>query len=98
MGKLDGKIALITGGSEGMGFATAQEFIKEGSFVFITGRRKPELEKAVETLGGNAVGIQADAGSLPTWIACLRKSKRRKAGSMWCLQMLASTSSCPTTR
>lgn len=64
MEKLDGKIALITGGSEGMGFATAQEFIKEGAYVFITGRRKPELDKAVEALGKNAAGIQADAGKL----------------------------------
>ncbi len=64
MAKLEGKIALITGGSEGMGFATAQEFVKEGAFVFITGRRKPELDSAVAKLGSNAVGIQADAGKL----------------------------------
>lgn len=64
MGKLDGKIALITGASEGMGFDTAEEFIREGAFVFITGRRKAELDKAVEALGNNAAGIQADAGKL----------------------------------
>ncbi len=64
MGKLDGKITLITGGSEGMGFATAAEFIREGAFVFITGRRKPELDKAIAALGENADAIQADAGRL----------------------------------
>ena len=64
MGRLDGKIALITGGSEGMGFDTAKAFLGEGAFVFITGRRKPELEKAVRELGDRASAIQADAGKL----------------------------------
>lgn len=64
MSKLDGKVALITGGSEGMGFGTAQEFIKEGAFVFITGRRKLQLDEAVAKLGENAAGIQADSGVL----------------------------------
>lgn len=64
MGKLDGKIALVTGATEGMGFATAQRFTEEGAFVFITGRRKEEIEKAVQKLGDSAHGINADAGSL----------------------------------
>ena len=64
MSKLQGKIALITGGSEGMGFGTAQQFIQEGAFVFITGRRKPQLDAAVARLGPQAAGIQADSGKL----------------------------------
>ncbi len=62
MGKLDGKIALITGATEGMGFDTAREFLAEGAFVFITGRRKPQLDQAVTTLGDHVIGIQADSG------------------------------------
>ena len=62
MGKLDGKVTLITGGTEGMGFATAQEFVAEGAFVFVTGRRQAAVDKAVARLGGNASGIAADAG------------------------------------
>jgi NAD(P)-dependent dehydrogenase (short-subunit alcohol dehydrogenase family) len=65
VGRLDGKITLITGGTEGMGFATAQEFVAEGAFVFVTGRRQAEVDKAVAKLGENAQGIAADAGKVP---------------------------------
>ena len=58
--KLAGKIALITGGSSGLGFATAQLFIEEGAQVFITGRRQAELDEAVQQLGANATGVQGD--------------------------------------
>ena len=78
MGKLTGKIALITGGSEGIGFGTAQEFINEGAFVFITGRRKPQLEEAVTKLGENSFGIQADAGKLPELDRMYAEIKRMK--------------------
>lgn len=64
MGKLDGKVILVTGGTEGMGFATAKEFIAEGAFVFVTGRRQAEIDRAVSELGENARGIAADAGKV----------------------------------
>ena len=66
MSKLDGKIALITGASEGIGFATAQKFLEEGvEHVFITGRRKEVLDEAVTKLNSDRVsGIQADSSIL----------------------------------
>lgn len=62
--KLAGKIALITGGNSGIGLATAQRFVAEGAFVFITGRRQAELDAAVQLLGTSAVGVQGDVSNL----------------------------------
>lgn len=62
--KLENKIAVVTGGSCGIGFATAKLFVDEGAFVYITGRRKKELDEAVGSLGENASGIQGDVASL----------------------------------
>lgn len=61
---LVGKIAVVTGGSSGIGLATAIRFVQEGAFVFITGRRQAELDSAVARIGRNAVAIQADSSSL----------------------------------
>ncbi|MBW4445227.1 MAG: SDR family oxidoreductase [Plectolyngbya sp. WJT66-NPBG17] len=64
MRKLEGKIALVTGGTSGIGFATAKQFVAEGAYVFITGRRQTELDAAVEDIGKNVTGIQSDASKL----------------------------------
>ncbi|UJR13102.1 hypothetical protein I4U23_000126 [Adineta vaga] len=82
MGKLDGKIALITGGSEGIGFATAQRFIIEGvEHVFITGRRQEKLDEAVKKIGSNKItAIQGDASNmdhLDKLFEIIRKEKGR---------------------
>jgi NAD(P)-dependent dehydrogenase (short-subunit alcohol dehydrogenase family) len=62
--KLEGQIAVITGGNSGIGLATAKRFVSEGSYVFITGRRQKELDVAVSEIGKNVVGIQGDVSNL----------------------------------
>jgi NAD(P)-dependent dehydrogenase (short-subunit alcohol dehydrogenase family) len=64
MGKLEGKVAVITGGTEGIGLATAQLFVKEGAYVFIMGRRQKELDEAVAAIGSNVTGVQGDVAKL----------------------------------
>jgi NAD(P)-dependent dehydrogenase (short-subunit alcohol dehydrogenase family) len=64
MTKLAGKIALITGGNSGIGFATAKRFVAEGAHVFITGRRQHELDSAVASIGGKITGIRSDVSKL----------------------------------
>ena len=64
MGKLDGKVAVITGGSSGMALAGAKLFVEEGAHVFISGRRKEALDEAVELIGPNVTGVQGDSANL----------------------------------
>jgi NAD(P)-dependent dehydrogenase (short-subunit alcohol dehydrogenase family) len=63
MSRLHGKIAVITGGSSGIGLATAQRFVDEGAYVFITGRRQAELDKAVALIGRNVTAVQGDVSN-----------------------------------
>ena len=62
--QLSGKVALVTGGTSGIGFATAQRFVAEGAHVYITGRRPAELEAAVKKIGDNVTGVQGDVANL----------------------------------
>jgi NAD(P)-dependent dehydrogenase (short-subunit alcohol dehydrogenase family) len=64
MGQLDNKVALVTGGTSGIGRATAQRFADEGAYVFVTGRRQAELDETVKALGTNAQGVRGDVSSL----------------------------------
>jgi hypothetical protein len=63
--QLQGKVAVITGGTNGIGLATAKRFVAEGAHVYITGRRHAELEAAVSSIGGNATGVRCDVSKLP---------------------------------
>ena len=64
MGKLDGKVAVVTGGTSGIGLASARRLAAEGAHVFVTGRRKPELDAAVKAIGPRATGVQGDVANL----------------------------------
>lgn len=76
--KLEGKVALVTGGSTGIGLATAKQFVAEGAYVYITGRRQPELDAAVKTIGSNVTAIKADASVLADLDALYAQIKQEK--------------------
>src|ERR1700730_2935678 len=79
MGKLEGKIALVTGGNSGIGFATAKQFVNEGAYVFITGRREPELAAAAKEIGRNVTGVQGDVSNLAYLDRLFAQIKREKS-------------------
>jgi NAD(P)-dependent dehydrogenase (short-subunit alcohol dehydrogenase family) len=78
MNKLEGKIALITGGTSGIGKATAQQFVNEGAYVFITGRRDAELAAAVKEIGSHVIGVQGDVSNLGDLDRLFARIKREK--------------------
>jgi len=79
--KLDGKVAVITGGSSGLGLATAKRFVDEGAFVFITGRRQKELDEAVGSIGRNVSAVQGDMAVLAD-IQLLYATVREQKGKL----------------
>ena len=78
MAKLEGKIALVTGASSGIGLATAKRFVAEGAYVFITGRREQELSVAVKDIGKNVAGIRGDVSQLADLDRLFDQIKRDK--------------------
>jgi NAD(P)-dependent dehydrogenase (short-subunit alcohol dehydrogenase family) len=78
MGKLEGKVAVITGGSSGMALSTAKLFVEEGAYVFITGRRQDALDEAVASIGRNVTGVQADSANLSDLDRLFETVKREK--------------------
>jgi NAD(P)-dependent dehydrogenase (short-subunit alcohol dehydrogenase family) len=64
LSRLEGKIAVITGGNSGIGLSTAEQFVAEGAYVYITGRRKKELDAAVKRIGRNVTGVQGDVATV----------------------------------
>jgi NAD(P)-dependent dehydrogenase (short-subunit alcohol dehydrogenase family) len=78
MSKLEGKIALITGGNSGIGLATAKRFVNEGAYVFVTGRRDAALAGAVKEIGKNVTGVQGDVSNLNDLDRLFAQIKREK--------------------
>src|SRR5918999_2918063 len=78
MGKLEGKIVLITGGNSGIGLAAAKQFVNEGAQIFITGRRNLELAAAVKEIGRNVTGVQGDVANLGDLDRLFAQIKREK--------------------
>ena len=84
MGKLDGKIALITGGNSGIGLATAKRFVQEGAYVFVTGRTQSKLDEAVKQIGSNVTGVQGDVANLGDLDRLFAQIKKDQGQARYC--------------
>jgi NAD(P)-dependent dehydrogenase (short-subunit alcohol dehydrogenase family) len=78
MGKLEGKVAVITGGSSGLALESAKRFVEEGAYIFITGRRQEQLDEAVKLIGRNVTGVRGDASNLDDLDHLFETVKREK--------------------
>jgi len=89
MGKLEGKVAVITGGSSGLALESAKRFVEEGAYVFITGRRQEALDEAVKLIGRNVTGVRGDASNLDDLDVCSTQSSGKRTRSTSCLRAQA---------
>ena len=97
MGKLEGKVAVITAATSGMALATAKLFVEEGAYVFITGRRKDKLDEAVKLIGKNVTGVQGDAANLAD-LDRLYETVKREKGKIDILFASAGSVSSPSSK
>ena len=81
MGKLEGKVVLITFIDDDIGLAAAKQFVSEGAYIFIAGRRAPELIVATENLGSNVMDVQVDVANLADLDRLFAQIKQERAGS-----------------
>jgi NAD(P)-dependent dehydrogenase (short-subunit alcohol dehydrogenase family) len=84
--KLKDKIAVITGGTEGIGLATAKLFVEEGAYVFITGRRQKELDEAAKAIGSNVTGVQGDVANLADLDRLYKTVAKMKGTTRYCFR------------
>ncbi len=84
MGKLEGKVAVITGGSSGLALATAKRFVEEGAYVFMTGRRQEALDEAIKLIGRNVTGVRGYAANLDDLDHLFETVGRQRARSTSC--------------
>ena len=96
--KLEGKVAVITGGNSGIGLATAKQFVNEGAYVFIMGRRERELAAAVKEIGRNITAVRADVSKFEDLDRLSPRSSARRAGSTSSSPMPVSGSMPPWAR